>query len=271
MSDIFSLKERHNIEETFHNNWAKNIEIDSLLVEESFEADTAVENRAAIEIFGNLRGKRILDLGCGAGETSVYFAMKGGDVFAVDISEEMLKRVNRLSDKYKVKLKTFKMEAENLIFENEYFDFIFGNGVLHHLDIKLSMMEISRVLKKGGIAIFIEPLGYNPIINIYRRIAKEVRTKTETPFKYKHITYMKDYFSKIKCENYWLLSLLIFVYMYIIERVDPSVDRYWKRIIRENEKYKNIFKFFFRLDEIILKIFPFLGRFCWNILIVLQK
>lgn len=268
---IFSLRDKQKSEEDFHDRWAEDILIDDLLVEESFDAVTAVENRAALEEVGNLRGKKVLDLGCGAGESSVYFALQGADVFAVDISSRMLEKANELAAKYCITLKTYKMVAEELTFESDYFDFIFGNGVLHHCNVELAVKEVSRVLKKDCLAIFIEPLAYNPVIKLYRKIAKEVRTDTETPFNLNQIACMKPYFSSLRLKFFWLSSQLIFIYMYLIERVSPLKERYWKRVIKESKRYTKAFKFFNWIDGAIVNNIPFLGRFCWNALIILKK
>ena len=52
---------------------------------------------------------------------------------------------------------------------NEY-DLIYGAGILHHLDLKKSLNELNRLIGKNGTIIFIEPLGTNPIINLYRKL-----------------------------------------------------------------------------------------------------
>ena len=46
--------------------------------------------------------------------------------------------------------------------EDEAFDWVIVNGLLHHLDLVKSFQEINRVLKSGGFLIFREPLGTNP-------------------------------------------------------------------------------------------------------------
>lgn len=71
--------------ENFHDDWAKSINIDEVMVDEFFEACTSPENRLILNRLGNLEGKKILELGCGAGEASVYFAKKGALVTATDI------------------------------------------------------------------------------------------------------------------------------------------------------------------------------------------
>ena len=55
-------------EREFHDAWAKVIDRDGIHVPDYFEACTAPENRFILRHLGDIRGKYILDLGCGAGE-----------------------------------------------------------------------------------------------------------------------------------------------------------------------------------------------------------
>ena len=84
-------------EEAFHDEWAAEMDVAELLVRESFEADTALENKYVLEVLGPLLGKRVLELGSGAGEGAVYFALQGADVVATDISQGMLDVAQRLA------------------------------------------------------------------------------------------------------------------------------------------------------------------------------
>jgi 2-polyprenyl-3-methyl-5-hydroxy-6-metoxy-1,4-benzoquinol methylase len=262
--------DRYQIEETFHDEWAKSIDLDELLVKESFENKTAVENRYALDQMGRINGKRILDLGCGAGETSIYFALKGADVYAVDISSEMIKLVKKLSQKYKVQLKTAQMKAEHLEFDTGFFDFVFGNGVLHHVDLFMAAAEVNRVLKQGGKAIFIEPLAYNPVIEIYRKIAAEVRTPTEHPLNFRQINSLRHIFRNVYHKEFWFFSLAIFAYFYFILRASPSKERYWKKVIKDYENFSHIYDVLYDMDSFLLKYVPFLRYFCWNTVIILE-
>src|SRR3989338_5201680 len=110
-------RERH-----FHNDWARSVRLEELLVREAFEAPTAVENRYAIGQMGDLRGKTVLDLGCGAGETSVYLALQGAEVHAVDIAEEFLKVARSLAERFGVRLSLTRAEAHALPFAADTFD-----------------------------------------------------------------------------------------------------------------------------------------------------
>lgn len=252
-------------EERFHDNWAKNINTDELCIFEAFEGPVSPEYRFAIQLLGNLKNKKILNPGCGVGEEAVYLAQKESKVWAVDISSGMLAVCRKLIEKFKLKGKivTKKMNVEDLEFEDSSFDLIFGNSILHHVDIEKSAAEFYRVLKRNGKAVFIEPLFHNPFINYYRRIAKIVRTPHEHPLKDSDIALFSKYFSQVKHYEFQFFTLLIFVYFYLFQRVSPNKDRYWKKIIREGKKYTKIFNMLFSVDEIILKYFPFLRKFCW--------
>ena len=266
-----SLSEIVKREQTFHNEWAKSIRLEELLVREAFEAPTAVENQYALKALGDLRGKKLLDLGCGAGETSVYFALRGAEVYACDIAEEFLKVTKSLAEKFKVTVQTVPAEAGHLPFPAESFDLVFGNGVLHHVELLPATREISRVLKKGGKAVFIEPLPYNPFINIYRQIAKGVRTEDEKPLGFGQIRSMGPYFTSLEHREFWLFSLLIFFHFFLIRHWNPSKVRYWKKVIEEGESYRDMFATLQKVDHAALRYLPFLKPFCWNTVVVVTK
>jgi len=252
-------------EEVFHDNWAKEINPNDLCILEAFEGPVSPEYRFAISLLGNLKDKKILDAGCGAGEETIYLASKKAKVTAFDISEKMLEVAQKLANKFHIEqsVNFKKMNAEKLEFPNESFDQIFGNSVLHHVNIKKAAQEFHRVLKRGGKAVFIEPLAYNPLINYYRRIANIVRTRDEHPLKFEDIKIFKKHFKTVNHYEFQLTTLLIFCYFFLIERVNPNQDRYWKKIIREGNKYKTMFNILYTIDKTILTVCPFLKRFCW--------
>lgn len=205
-----SPEQKFIIERDFHDEWARSIDIDNINVRESFEASTALENQAVLRHFGDLKNKRILDLGCGAGEASVYFALKGADVYSVDISCEMLKKAQQLAQRYQVKVNTYCSSTEKIDFPDNYFDYIYGSSILHHANPLLTIRQAARVLKKDGKACFIEPLKHNPFINIYRAIAHDVRTPTEKAFGLKDLQFVREYFSGVGFEFCWLITLSVF-------------------------------------------------------------
>lgn len=268
-STVDILKE----EEKFHDNWAKKINLDELSVLEAFEGSVSPEYAFAVSALGDIKGKRILNPGCGAGEEAVYLAINGAQVFAFDISNGMLEVARKLAFKFKLEnsIDFRKMNTEELDYKDQSFDLIFGNSILHHINIKKSAPEFSRVLKKRGRAVFIEPLFYNPVINYYRRIANIVRTPSEHPLKFSDLAILKKHFGAVRHFEFQFLTLIIFCYFFLIQRIHPNRDRYWKKIIREGERYKKAFKILFAVDKILLWAFPFLRRFCWIIVIEASK
>lgn len=256
----------------FHNDWGNSAAVDGIDVSKYFTAETSIDFKLARKMLGKLENKKILDLGCGLGEASVYFALQGAKVVAVDIAPRMLFCVKRLAKRYKIvgKIKMIESSAEKLPFKDDSFDLIFGGNVLHHVDIKKTSKEIKRVLKKNGKAVFIEPLGYNPVIQFYRKLAKDKRTQMERPFVFADIKSLSQGFRKISHVEQQLFTTLIFVWFFVGERLHPSKVRYWKKIIDESDRYTKAFKILKNIDRVVLKI-PFLKKLCWSTVIELVK
>ena len=55
------------------------------------------------------------------------------------------------------------MDAHDLQFEDGTFDFVYGDAILHHLNMVPALDEIFRVLKPNGKILFVEPLDVNPV------------------------------------------------------------------------------------------------------------
>ena len=142
----------------------------------------------------NVEGRRVLDLGCGRGELSIFLLEKGARVCGIDISSVYISEVNNVVEEkglskcdYDFKV----MDAHSLDFEDNSFDIVVGDGVLHHLDLSLSLREIYRVLKVGGIALFREPLAANPLLKAFRRLTPNARTQDEKPMTYSDLRMIK--------------------------------------------------------------------------------
>jgi len=266
-----SVSQQVRRERDFHNQWAQELSLEELKVRESFEACTAVENRFVLGQMGDLAGKKILDLGCGAGETSVYFALQGAKVYACDVSEDFLKVAHRLADRHGVKLETVQLDTGRIPYREESFDFVFGNGVLHHVDLGMTGLEVFRVLKSGGKAFFIEPLPYNPLIRVYRKMAAAVRTVDERPLSYRELKQIRPLFSSFEHREFWFLSLLIFLHFFFVRRWHPGKVRYWKKVIEAAGEYKKMFSTLKKADDFILDLLPFLKPLCWNTVLILTK
>lgn len=106
------------------------------------------------------KDQKLLDFGCGTGESSVVFSRIGYEVFGFDLSPNNILIAARLAQKYGVTERThFSVSvAEQLDYPSGSFDLVIGTDILHHVDIRRALAETFRVLKKGGLAIFHEPI-----------------------------------------------------------------------------------------------------------------
>jgi SAM-dependent methyltransferase len=258
-------------EQNFHDQWASTIDVNGIRVSDYFEACTAPENRFILKQLGDVCGKFLLDLGCGAGENSVYFAKLGAHCVAADYSPGMVDVALQLAERNCVNVQGRVINAMDIDIPDNTFDIVYASNLLHHMpDPLLTILEIHRILKPGGKMCFWDPLRHNPLINVYRRIATEVRTEDEMPL---HINIVKDVravFSTMKYDTFWLATLWIFLQFYLIERVNPNRERYWKKIITEQARLEKTYLRLERLDRKLKKL-PLMKRMAWNLAVVATK
>lgn len=258
-------------EEQFHDAWAASLDARQVLVDQAWEAVTCPEHRWIRAQLGDLRGKRILDLGCGAGEAAVWFAKQGAEVVASDLSGEFLRLVERVAAVHGVKVQTHQADADGLNLPPDSFDIVYAGNVLHHVNMDVTLDHIRTILKPGGKIVTWDPLRHNPLINVYRHMAMPVRTEDEMPLHIRDVAKFRTRFEDVRYECFWFATLWIFLRFYLIERVHPSKERYWKKIIREHQRLTPIYNRWAKWDRAFLRAFPFLKRYCWNIAISATK
>lgn len=209
----------------------------------------------SVHCLGNVKGKRILDIGCGTGAISTILAKRGAIVFGIDISSmaiEFAKKrafINNIEDKV-----TFKeMSFYESKFPDGYFDLVVGMSALHHAQDKEKLCkELWRVLKRNGRAVFNEPFGNSLSLEKIRQLLpiKGVKGKKDhwkDQIKYKELKIFENYFY-IKNKEYQMFSRL--------DRLLP---------------FESIRKTLAVLDYEILSVFPFLRPYARDIVIVLDK
>ncbi len=133
VSNVYLSKDGYNIWANYYNQ--------SKALLDTFEKGHFMGN------LGDLRGKKVLDLGAGTGRITEQVLMNGAEVYCVDISEEMLKILKRDFPEAKI----FLADAENLPFEDGFFDIVVAGFLIVHLkNLKKSFSEVYRVLKNDG-------------------------------------------------------------------------------------------------------------------------
>jgi SAM-dependent methyltransferase len=125
----------------------------------------------AYSLLGDIRGKRVLDFGCGSGGNSLLLVRRGARVVGVDISEALIGVAKaRLRVNCSAGGAAFVVgSAHDLPIRSGCVDIVLGIAVLHHLDLDASGREVYRVLKPGGRAVFQEPVRDSAVIKAIRR------------------------------------------------------------------------------------------------------
>lgn len=260
------------VEETFHDDWADQENLEAIDVIGANEALTAPELRYIHSRLGDTTGKTLLDVGCGLGEASVYFALQGASVTATDLSSGMLRATRALAESYGTTLNTHQASAEGMGFaEGTVFDVIYTGNLLHHVDVDATLEELDRYLAPGGTLVTWDPLAYNPVINVYRMMATDVRTPDEHPLKWADLKRFEAHFDTVHREYFWLTTLVIFIMMAVLERRNPNKERYWKSVIHEADRWAWLFNPLEKVDRFLLRFIPPLRLLCWNVVVFAKK
>ncbi len=110
---------------------------------------------------------RVLEIGCGTGIFTQYFAVTGAQVTAVDISEELLDVTRERGLPQNVNLVCAPFEELPI---DQPFDAVVGSSVLHHLEIRPALAHIFALLKPGGVIAFGEPNMLNPQVMAQKNV-----------------------------------------------------------------------------------------------------
>ena len=261
--------ERIQNEREFHDAWADSEDVEKIDVRASNEVCTAPEMRYITRRLGNIKGKRLLDVGCGLGEASVYFATLGADVTSSDLSQGMLDATTRLAHINGVSVKQHVASAEDMqLSPGDKFDIIYAGNLLHHVDIDETIARIKPHLAVGGMFVTWDPLAYNPAINVYRKMATDVRTPDEHPLKWGDIKLFHKHFGTVETKYFWFSTLIVFVLMALAQRRNPNKERFWKVVVQEGDKWAWLYHPLEALDRLLLAVFPPLRLLCWNVVII---
>ena len=258
-------------ETQFHDEWARGTDLSKIEVKRAFEAPTALENQFILQLMGPLKGKRLLDVGAGLGESSVYFALLGAEVTCTDLSPAMVDTAARLGELHGVHIKGVVSAGEELHVPEAAFDMAYIANTIHHVTDKDSLFRgVHRALVPGGRFFSFDPLAYNPVIDVYRRIATKVRTEDEAPLTFRDVEVAEKYFRNVQHREFWISALALFLKYYLIDGVDPNKERYWKRIFLETEETLEWWHSLRALDEALTRV-PLVRRLAWNMVMWGEK
>ena len=101
--------------------------------------------------FDSFQGKRVLEIGCGIGTDGIQFARNGAIYTGVDLTDAAINIARERFALFDEQGEFIKINAEKLPFLENYFDYVYSFGVIHHSpQPELIVDEIYRVLKPGG-------------------------------------------------------------------------------------------------------------------------
>ncbi len=205
----------------------------------------------AMAQLGDVHGLRVLDLGCGHGMASVVLARRGARVTACDLSAGYLAELGARCDANGVVIERVQLDGDRLPFADGSFDRIWGNAILHHLDVERAGREIHRVLAPGGVAVLCEPWGENPLLNAARRLLPypgKHRTPDERPLCRGDVQVLAAIFPHVQQQGFQFLSM-----------------------VRRAVGSRGLIGWLDRCDARLLACWPSLQHFCRYMLLTLHR
>jgi len=102
--------------------------------------------------FIRYHGKRVLEVGIGAGTDFLQWIRAGAEAYGIDLTEESVRNVQQRLSAYGMKAADVRVsDAENLPYQDNFFDLVYSWGVIHHTENTIKALEeIIRVAKPGG-------------------------------------------------------------------------------------------------------------------------
>ncbi len=130
---------------------------------DSFEKDKL------LPLLGDLKNKKVLDVGAGTGRLAMRLAKLGADVTALDVSGAMLEEIKKKLKRNSAEIKVIVGDCESMPFGDESFDVVVAAFLIVHLkDLRRFFDEVYRILKPGGKFL---------VTNINQKRPPEIRTK----------------------------------------------------------------------------------------------
>jgi len=185
-----------------------------------FSHSSALTAERSVELFRSVvldpSVERVLEFGSTGWQGLVAPGLTFPPEFhCINISEAEIEKGEIQAREQGLDIRFHLMDAHALEFPDDYFDVVYGFGILHHLNYEQALKEIHRVLKPTGKMIFNEPLDMNPVAQLVRAATPRARTVDEEPIRYRHLPLFKKYFD-VKFNVYELTSVPVGVMTYAV-------------------------------------------------------
>lgn len=211
-----------------------------------------------------VKGRRVLDYGCGTGDWGVLLATEGAEVTLLDLSpvavEVGLRRAS--ASGVAAQVRGVSRDASDLsCFADGEFDLVFASAAIHHtLKYPNAMAELLRVMKEGGRLVAAETYGDNRLLNALRRLGWKLRAQPdeageEILFGRREMDELRRHFRELRVEPLNLLAMA-------------------KRLFRGHYANWLVRATMWKLettDAILLRLCPPLQHFCGEVLVTARK
>ncbi len=145
--------------------------------------DTPFYLEYSFHLLGDVRGKSVLDYGCGGGGNALLLAARGAHVTGIDVSPDLVEIARRRLTLNHLSAEFHVVTGYDTGLPDASADVLFCIGILHHLDLEQARREILRLLKPGGALILKEPVRDS---RIYAFIRSLIPYRASTISEYEH-------------------------------------------------------------------------------------
>jgi ubiquinone/menaquinone biosynthesis C-methylase UbiE len=205
----------------------------------------------------DMDGATVLDYGCGKGDFSLSLASRGARVVGIDISPKLIEQARASASRIGMNGASPQFmvgDAHRTPFDDSTFDYVVGNGALHHLDLDTAYAEIARVLKPGGKALFMEPMYHHPLLWTLRRLTPKTHTADEKPLSFADMDKAKRWFRACSHREHFFLAVC-FAPAHLCGKavtlaVLGGVDRF---------------------DQVLMRLVPSIRKFAWLTMMEMEK
>lgn len=124
-------------------------------------ANTPFPLEYSFHLLGDATDLRVLDLGCGSGETLIPLIRRGANVIGIDISPDLIAIARRRLCEEKLEAEVRVGSAYDTELQDSSVDVIFCMSLIHHLELPRVRNEMLRILRPGGFIVLKEPVRFS--------------------------------------------------------------------------------------------------------------
>jgi ubiquinone/menaquinone biosynthesis C-methylase UbiE len=203
-----------------------------------------------------------LDLGCGRGRNTGMLLKRRLQPVGADINEEALASARRRYPN----VEFTRCDMQKLPYKDGQFNVVFSFSTFQYVNWRAVIRECNRVMRPGGIAVFVENLDDNPLVRTYRLIHRLLRwryNRYEVPRAYLDWAERGEFARVFESVEY--------TPMHLTTPLALIMPMLWQRMTgREMAVGSNVLRLFQRTDAFLIKKFK-LERYCWRIIIRVRK